>query len=147
MSDEPSEAVVSAWVGLLRAHRRALGLVEERLKAAGLPPLAWYDALLELERAGAAGMRPFELERATLVQQYNLSRLIDRLERAGYVERSPCPGDGRGQFLHLTAAGRDVRRRSWPVYAAAIEEAVGSRLEEADAARLAALLRPLAGDG
>ena len=60
MLGEPSEAVVSAWVGLLRAQRRALGLVEERLKAAGLPPLAWYDALLELERAGAAGMRPFE---------------------------------------------------------------------------------------
>jgi len=147
MLGEPSEAVVSAWVGLLRAQRRALGLVEERLKAAGLPPLAWYDALLELERAGAAGMRPFELERATLVQQYNLSRLIDRLERVGYVERSPCPGDGRGQFVRLTAAGRDVRRRSWPIYAAAIEEAVGTRLDEADAARLAALLRPLAADG
>src|ERR1700751_3913382 len=81
----PSQTVERAWARLIKAQRTALGSVEGALKAAGLPPLAWYDALLELERAGAPGLRPFELERAMLLEQYNLSRLLDRMERAGYV--------------------------------------------------------------
>jgi DNA-binding MarR family transcriptional regulator len=143
MTEQPSDTVVTAWVRLLRAQRRALLLVEARLKEAGLPQLGWYDALLEIERAGEGGIRPFELERAILLEQYNLSRLIDRLERAGYVERRKARGDGRGQTLHSTEAGRAIRRRAWPVYAAAIQEAVGRRLSGAEADQLAALLRKL----
>ena len=46
-----SEAAEAAWVALVRAHRVATARVEADLKAAGLPPLAWYDALWELTRA------------------------------------------------------------------------------------------------
>ena len=78
-----SQQIVQAWARLLKAERLALARVETALKQAGLPPLAWYDVLLELERAGEAGLRPFELERALLLAQYNLSRLLDRIERGG----------------------------------------------------------------
>ena len=111
--------------------------------SAGLPPLGWYDALLELERAGAPGLRPFELERAMLLEQYNLSRLLDRMEKAGYVARHACADDGRGQIVAITPAGKAVRRRMWPVYAAAIEEALGRRLSKAEAKTLDALLGAL----
>lgn len=136
----PSEPVVRAWARLERAHRAAQTTVEARLKAAGLPPLAWYDALLELERAGADGLRPFELQREMLFAQYNLSRLIDRLAAAGYVARTASAEDGRGQVLTLTREGRTLRRRMWPVYAAAIEDAVGRHLSTAEATTLADLL-------
>jgi len=105
-----------------------------------LPPLAWYDVLLELERAGKAGLRPFELERALLLEQYNLSRLIDRIEREGLVERAPCPQDGRGQIVRVSERGRSMRRAMWPIYAQAIEAAVGGRLDKAEAQTLSALL-------
>ena len=142
MADRPSDTVIRAWARLARAHRTALGGVEAGLKTAGLPGLAWYDVLLELERR-PEGLRPFELQEAMLFEQYNLSRLIDRMVAAGYVARSASENDGRGQMLRITKQGRAVRRRIWPVYAAAIEEAVGQHLSEAEARTLGELLGKL----
>ena len=102
--------------------------MEGALKAAGLPPLAWYDVLLELERAGDCGLRPFALERELLLPQYGLSRLLARMEEAGLVERRNCPSDGRGQMVVIAEAGRATRGAMWPVYARALHEAVGCRL-------------------
>ena len=115
MSDKPAEGTIRTWARLMKAQNQALGSVEGALKAAGLPPLAWYDVLLETERAGKDGLRPFELERAMLLAQYNLSRLVDRMAAAGYVERRPCANDGRGHLIAITEAGRAMRRRMWPV--------------------------------
>ena len=143
MVPTPSESTVRAWTRLERAHRAALATVESHLKTAGLPPLAWYDVLLELERAGVAGLRPFELQKAMLFAQYNLSRLIDRLDAAGYVARTASADDGRGQRLAITAKGRAIRKKIWPVYAAAIEAAVGAHLSPPEARTLADLLAKL----
>ena len=139
----PSKAIVSAWARLLKAQRTTLTSIEKALKSAELPPLAWYDALLELERAEERGLRPFELEREMLLSQYNLSRLIDRIEKAGYVERRACKDDGRGQFIDITAAGKEIRRRIWNVYGPAIQEALGARLSETEIADLSGLLGKL----
>lgn len=139
-SGRPSDPAVRAWVRLERAHRAALGTVEARLAAAGLPALAWYDVLLELERAGKPGLRSFQLQAAMLFQQYNLSRLVDRMAAAGLVAKTPSAEDGRGLVLTLTTAGRALRRRMWPVYAAAIEGAVGRQFSDAEAQSLATLL-------
>src|ERR1043165_2264839 len=99
MSEKPAEAAVRAWASLTRAQQRAQGEIESALKAAGLPSLAWYDVLLETERAGEDGLPPFELERAMLLAQYTLSRLVDRMAAAGLVERRPCDDDGRGHMV------------------------------------------------
>ena len=128
MPTHPRGAVVRAWARLVKAQKIALGSIEQALKSAKLPPLAWYDALIELERAGDRGLRPFELEREMLLAQYNLSRLIDRLEQTGYVERRACAEDGRGQVVVITAAGRDLRRRMWTVYGPAIQTALADHL-------------------
>jgi DNA-binding MarR family transcriptional regulator len=138
----PSEAVIRAWTRLIRAQQVALAAVEAELKAAGFPPLGWYDVLLELTRRDEA-IRPFALEQELLLAQYNLSRLLDRLEKAGYIERRPCPDDGRGQEIAITTAGRALVKRMWPTYRAAIARHVGSKLSEDEAARLAALLGKL----
>lgn len=130
-----------AWSRLVRAHDVALGTVEQALKAASLPPLEWYDVLLELERAGP--LRPRDLQSRLLLAQYNLSRLLDRMAAAGTVEKQACADDGRGQLVAITEAGRALRRRMWPVYAGAIEAAVGSKLGEEEAGTLADLLQRL----
>lgn len=140
MTDGPDQRVVDAWVRLIRTARLLLDRVEGDLKREGLPPLPWYDALLELRRAGEDGLRPFELERTMLLAQHNLSRLVDRLEKAGLLTKRPCPEDGRGQILAITGAGRDLLRRMWPVYAAAIERHLGARLEGAEAETLVGIL-------
>src|SRR5437660_7407070 len=108
MSPAPSEAVIRAWTSLVKAAQVVLGAVEAELKAAGFPPLGWYDVLLELSREKVDGIRPFVLEERLLLAQYNLSRVLDRLAEAGYVERHRHPEDGRGQIVRITQAGRDL---------------------------------------
>ena len=69
---------------------------------------------------------------------------LDRMEAAGLIARSPDPQDGRGRLVALTDAGRATRHAMWPVYAGAIQAAVGERLSEAQARSLADLLGKLA---
>lgn len=149
MSESPvSDAAVLAWTRLVRAHQVCMAAVERALRQAGLPPLAWYDVLLELNRAGDAGLRPLVLESRLLLAQHNVSRLIDRLEAADLVSRAPCAGDGRGQIVRLEPPGRDVLDRMWPVYAAAVRQTVEERLDEAQTQTLiAALDRLIVGQG
>ncbi len=142
MSATPSETVVRAWARLTKAQQRALDSIERALKAAKLPPLAWYDVLLELERAGGS-LRPFELEREMLLAQYSLSRLIDRMEEAGYVERRALKEDRRGQAIVITAAGQTLRRRMWSIYGPAIQAAIGDHLSPKQIDTLSALLGAL----
>jgi DNA-binding MarR family transcriptional regulator len=141
----PSDATTNAWIALVRAHQKTLSAVEADLKAAGFPPLAWYDVLLELRRAGADGLRPMQFEERLLLAQHNVSRLLDRMEKAGYVSRKAHESDGRGLRIRATAAGLDLQKSMWPVYGAAIERHLGARLDsDQEAARLAELLAKLA---
>lgn len=143
MKHEPSDETVAAWTLLVRAGQTALARIEAELKAADLPPLSWYDVLLELGRAEQGRLRPLELERRTLLAQYNASRLIDRMAKAGLVERQPHPEDGRGQLVAITAEGRAVQKRIWKIYGPAIAEHVGDKLRTAEATELARLLQKL----
>src|SRR6266566_816667 len=139
----PSPETLAAWARLVRVEQHLLAAVEADIKAEGFPPLAWYDALLELSRAANGRMRPVELEKAMLLPQYSTSRLTERLTRAGLVVREVCPMDRRGQFIAITAAGRALQQRMWEAYAAAIERHVGTRLSNEDAGRLCELLGKL----
>ena len=140
----PSDATTDAWIALVRAHQKTLSAIEADLKAAGFPPLSWYDVLLELRRAGADGLRPMEFEQRLLLAQHNVSRLLDRMEKAGYVSRKAHESDGRGQRIRATVAGLDLQKSMWPVYGAAIEKHLGAKLAgDPEAARLAELLGKL----
>ena len=143
MKHEPADETVTAWARLVRAEQTVLGRIEAALKAADLPPLSWYDVLLELGRAEDGKLRPLELERRTLLAQYNASRLIDRMEKAGLVARLPHPEDGRGQLVAITAEGRALQKRMWKVYGPAIAAEVGAKLSRTETMELARLLQKL----
>jgi DNA-binding MarR family transcriptional regulator len=99
--------------------------------------------LLELSRTENGRLRPLELEHRTLLAQYNASRLIDRMEKAGLVERLPHPEDGRGQLVAITGEGRAMQKRIWRVYGPAIAKHVGEKLRPAETVELARLLQKL----
>lgn len=126
-----------AWAVLLTAHAVLLERIEAALAAARLPPLGWYDVLWELEKAGDGRLRMAELARRVVLSRSNLTRLADRLEQAGLIERRPCAEDGRGYDCALTRAGRALRKKMWPVYQAEIER-LFSRHVSADEARVLA---------
>jgi len=140
MSRNPSDAVVRAWARLVRVRDGLVAAIERDLKVAGVPPLAWYDVLLELSRAADGRLRPFEIEKETLLAQYNLSRLLDRLEKEGLIRREPCEDDARGQWVVITEEGRAAQARTWKVYARSIQRHVGEKLDERSATTLGGLL-------
>ncbi len=139
-TENPSEEAVGAWARLIRVSQGLLSQVEADLKGAGFPVLSWYDALLELRRAGTSGLRPFQLQEQMLLAQYGLSRLVDRLDRAGYVHRMPNAQDGRGQVLRITPEGRNLLKRMWPVYRNAIQAHFAARISDRETVELAKIL-------
>ena len=70
-----------------------------------------YDVLFTLSRCPSGWLRLNELNDNVLLSQSSLSRLVERLEKRGLVERMPAPQDGRGVLLKLTDAGRDLQKQ------------------------------------
>ncbi len=140
---DPSPSVIRAWGRLIRAERTVVGRIEAELKSAGFPSLHWYDVLLELKRGPEGRLTPREIEDAGLFEQYNLSRLLDRMEAEGLVRRIPYPGDRRRQLVEITEEGRALQERMWGVYGAAINRFISAKLTDKEAGQLSALLLKL----
>jgi DNA-binding MarR family transcriptional regulator len=117
--------------------------IEEHLKRAGLPPLDWYDVLSELEGSADGALRQAALQKSTELAQYNVCRLIDRLERDGLVSRKSCPVDARNNVVVITEKGRDLRQRMHPVYGAAVDAHVGQHLTADETRQLRTILAKL----
>lgn len=131
----------SVWALFLTAYAVLVELIEARLAQQGLPPLGWYDVLWGLERADDQRLRMNELADKVVLSRSNLTRLVDRLEQAGLVERQRSEDDRRGAFAALTAEGKAMRKRMWPVYQSAIRELFEDRISEAEAAAMGKALR------
>ncbi|WP_088343280.1 MULTISPECIES: MarR family transcriptional regulator [Rhodomicrobium] len=145
MTDHLSENHVTAWVRLMRASQATLDGVEADFKAAGLPSLVWYDVLLELRRTKDGRLRLSEIGGKILLSKSNVTRVVDRLEAAGFARREDCVSDRRGAFAAITDAGRDLLSRMWPVYRDSLARRFAARLTEGEAVQLAGLLEKLRG--
>jgi DNA-binding MarR family transcriptional regulator len=126
---------LSAWRAFLRAHSTMLRRIARDLDDAGLPPLSWYDVLAALRDAPEGRpLKQVELAERVLLSHSGLSRLIDRMEARGIVDRVSCPGDRRSLNVQLTEDGEELLEQMWPVYARGIAEdflpAIGSNADE-----------------
>jgi DNA-binding MarR family transcriptional regulator len=122
----------SIWRLFLTAHVRVLDQIEAKLAEAELPPLEWYDVLLTLKEAPEHCLRLSELADKVLLSRSNLTRLVDRLEKAGLLYRQPCPTDRRGTFAVLTPEGLAMQKQMWPVYAKGIVEYFASHVSDSE---------------
>lgn len=138
--DLSSEDKPSAWAAFLTAHAVLVGRVEDRFRAAGLPELSWYDVLWALERAPGQRLRMHELAETTVISRSNLTRLVDRLQAAGLVERDRDCADRRGAYAVLTGSGRRQRLAMWKVYGKAIADLFDGQLTAQENATLRDLL-------
>jgi DNA-binding MarR family transcriptional regulator len=100
------ETELRAWRGLLRAHALLVKRLDAELESAHGLPLTSYEVLLHLAHTEGGKMRMCDVAESVLLSRSGLTRLVDRLERDGYVERVQCPDDARGSFARLTDAGR-----------------------------------------
>lgn len=110
----------TAWHGFLRMHKILLDQTEQALKRANLPELSWYDVLWALEESSGHRLRLHELADRLVLQRSNLTRLIDRMVKAGLVARESCERDHRGAFATITAEGLVMREAIWKVYSGSI---------------------------
>jgi DNA-binding MarR family transcriptional regulator len=143
MTTTPTRQVETTWVLLIRAQQVLLGQVEAALKEAGLPPLSWYDVLLEVGRDAGSGLRQYEIAERVLLNKHNLSRLIDRLESDGLVKRQACDVDGRCSIVKITKKGLQLKQQMWPVYARKIQELIAKPLTNTQVRSLAEIMNAL----
>jgi DNA-binding MarR family transcriptional regulator len=95
-----------AWRGLLRAHALMVKHLDAELEMAHGLALTSYEVLLHLHESDGGKMRMCDVAESVLLSRSGLTRLVDRLERDGLVERVSCPDDARGAYARLTDAGR-----------------------------------------
>lgn len=127
MGDDASASAMdseqlAAWRAFLRAHSTMLRRIGRDLEEAELPPLSWYDVLAALRDAEGRRLKQVELAERVLLSNSGLSRLVDRIERAGLVQRVSCPQDRRSFHVELTNSGSKMLERMWPVYMRGIAE-------------------------
>lgn len=128
------------WFSFVRSHRALIREIERRLAAADLPPYAWYDALWGVESGEGGTRRMHELADALVIERYNLTRLVDRLEHEGLVTRARSAQDGRAAYVTITAQGRALRKRMWKVYQSAVAELFLSQFDDTAQGEVSAAL-------
>lgn len=134
---------LDAWEAFVFAHAAAVGRIERDLAAAGHISLTWYDVLAALSEAPEHRLRLHELANEVVLSRSGLTRLLDRLEAAGFIAREPDPGDRRGTYAAMTPLGEETLLRTWPAYAAGIARYFSQHLTEEEKAVMAAALRRL----
>lgn len=121
-----------AWISFIQTQQLLLEKVDEEFKKKNLPPLTWYDVMLELDKQKDGMLRLNVLGERILLSKYNVTRIVRRLEEEGLVYRETCPQDARGVYAVITPKGRELRKRMWPVYYNVIRKYFFSSLTDSE---------------
>jgi DNA-binding MarR family transcriptional regulator len=127
---------INAWRAFLQAHARVTRRLDEELQAAHGLSLAEYDALLQVAHAPGRRIRMNVLADRVILSRSGITRLVDRLEAAGSVERSACASDARGQEAVLTSAGLSRLRAAAKTHLDGVQRLFLDRLDARDLASL-----------
>jgi DNA-binding MarR family transcriptional regulator len=121
-ADPLSERELGAWRGLLRTHAMLVKRLDAELEAEHALALTSYEVLLHLSHAEERKMRMCDVAESVLLSRSGLTRLVDRLERDGFVERVSCADDARGAYAQLTDAGHTKLREAQRTHLAGVRE-------------------------
>lgn len=133
IADEPG---IGAWRSFLTAHARITRRLDEELQAAHGLSLAEYDALLQIAHAPGRRVRMNVLAERVILSRSGITRLVDRLEAAGSVERMACSTDARGQEAVLTPVGLERLRTAATTHLDGVRRYFLDRLGDDDLAGL-----------
>jgi DNA-binding MarR family transcriptional regulator len=143
MSSVQTRNSLESWVSFLRAHAAITRqLNADLLNAHGLT-LSDYEVLLRLSNAEHGMMRRVDLAQSVLLTASGITRLLDGLERAGFVEKASCESDARVSYAKLTPVGRRKLAEAGKTHLAGIEELFTGRFSADELDRLAELLSRL----
>jgi DNA-binding MarR family transcriptional regulator len=145
----PDTSRLEAWIRFLRAHAALTRELSADLVAEHGLTLNDYEVLLHLARTPERQMRRVDLAESILLTASGITRLLEGLERAGFVERVLCDSDRRVAYAKLTGAGLEKLRQASRTHIAGIEELFVGRFTDEERTTLSTLLArlPAAGDG
>ncbi len=138
-----SQDEMATWLPLVRfVHLLPQALDRQLREEAGISHV--YYQILAMLSAGPEGrLRMSELARLTSTSTSRLSHAVAALEERGWVVRSSCPTDRRGQLAELTPAGRRELERTAPGHVAEVRRRVFDVLDDAEIRQLRALAEKL----
>jgi DNA-binding MarR family transcriptional regulator len=139
----------AAWTRFLRAYAAVTRDLSARLEAQHGLSLRDFDVLVQLYSAPERRMRRIDLARTVILSPSGITRLLEGLERAGWVSKHQCESDARVTWAVLTDAGAEKFEQASESHAADVEELFASRFNAEEETRLAELLGrlPLADAG
>jgi DNA-binding MarR family transcriptional regulator len=143
-SDKTSVAI-EAFIRLVRASVTVTRQLSAQLTADHGLSINAYEALVLLARAPERRMRRVDLANSLLLTAGGVTRLLDGLERDGFVAREECASDRRVSYAALTKSGRTKLREATKSHTGQIRELMGGVYDDDELVQLAALLDRLPG--
>ena len=125
-----------AWGALARTHAAVSQRLQEALAQGDYPPLPWYEVLSTVAEAHEQRMRMGDLAEALVITRGGLTKLVDRLVKAGLLERTFCETDRRVSYATLLPAGENVLAEMRPVIVGELEVAFSANLSVEQATEL-----------
>jgi DNA-binding MarR family transcriptional regulator len=111
-----SDRHLSAWRAVVTSHAAVTERVGRAFAAQDLPPLSWFELLWAVNKAPDGRPRMSELAEWLTLSRGGITKLVDRLSDAGYIERVSCAEDRRSLQAELTPAGERILEEMRQVY-------------------------------
>lgn len=144
MSEEPAkwltEAETETWLNIWSMYVWLPNRLDAQLKRDSGMSHYDYFAMAQISMAPDAKLRMSELAALSDMTLSHLSRVVTRLEKQGWVVRTPDPGDGRSTLAELTEAGWEVVRAAAPGHVAEVRKLVFDQLNEEEIRQLGKLM-------
>jgi DNA-binding MarR family transcriptional regulator len=134
---------ITAWIGFVHAHASTTRRFNAELVADHGLTINDYEVLLHLSRADDRRLRRVDLAERVLLTPSGITRLLEGLERAGYVERANCDSDARVTYAQLTEEGEEKLREASKSHVAGIRDFFRERFSKDELAVLGGLLERL----
>lgn len=112
--------LLPAWKAFLAFHSSVIARIETELRESGQISLAWYDILIELERAPAGRLKQNSLAQACILTKSGISRTLDVLQKERLLRRETDSEDRRSNYAVISELGRQRLKEAWPVYRSCI---------------------------
>ncbi len=140
MNPDLDDPRISVFGMLLEAHAALVVTVGRDLEEVSGLPLSSFGILLRLARTPGRRLRMTELAGQASLSTSGLTRLVDRLEEAGYLRREPCRSDRRASLAVLTELGAEVVAKALPSHLDCLERTMAEPLGPVGVVDLTAML-------
>lgn len=145
LTEQAISPAVTAWTRLLRAYASTTRSLSAELQESHGLTLNEYEALLVLSRAEGRRLKRVELARSLMLTASGITRLLQGLEEAGFVERTSCATDLRVAYAQLTDAGLEKLQAASADHLASIQALLEEHFEQDEIAAIAEILGKLPG--